>query len=287
MVNAKIDQQIELQDGRMLGYAEYGAPEGVPVFYMHGFPGSRLDYLLCDAGDVAVETNARVIAVDRPGMGLSDFKRGRKMLDWPDDVTELADALQLDRFAVLGFSGGGPYAAACALKMAGRLAATGIACGMGPPDAPGMVDGVSWTLPAKPAIMRRLLLVVTSMGLKRDPDRFLSQSKETFSGTDRQLLDQPEVAQAFVDTVKEALRAGAGGANQDAALYAQPWGFRLEDISADVNLWHGGKDENVPVSVAHYAAEALPNCNARFYEGEGHLTLPYNRIQEILSALVS
>lgn len=104
-------QQLKLQDGRNLGYAEYGAPEGVPVFYFHGFPGSRLDYLFFDAGEAAAGTNARIIAAERPGYDLSDFKRGRSILDWPDDVTELADALQIDRFAVLGISGGGPYAA--------------------------------------------------------------------------------------------------------------------------------------------------------------------------------
>jgi pimeloyl-ACP methyl ester carboxylesterase len=287
MTGTRIDQQFELKDGRRLGYAEYGAPEGVPVLYMHGFPGSRLDYLLVNAGDdAAVGANARIIAGDRPGMGLSDVKRRRKLLDWPDDVTELADALQFDRFSVLGYSGGGPYAAACAFKIPGRLSATGIACGMCPPDAPGMVDGVSWTLPGKASLMRQLLLMMTSMGLQREPERFLSQSKETFSGPDRQPLDRPEVAQLFMYTVKEALRPGSGGANQDAGLYARPWGFRLEETTADVNLWHGGRDEDVPLSVSRYAADALPNCKARFYEGEGHLTLPHNRMKVILSALV-
>jgi pimeloyl-ACP methyl ester carboxylesterase len=152
MANKRIDQQIKLQDGRMLGYAEYGAPRGMPVFYFHEFPGSRLDYLLFDAGDVAMETNARIIAVDRPGMGLSALMRGRQILDWPDDVTELADALQIDRFAVLGISGGGSYAAACAFRITGRLIATGLVCGMGPSDAPGMKDGVSWPFPGSPRL---------------------------------------------------------------------------------------------------------------------------------------
>ena len=106
MATDKTNQQIKLKDGRMLGYAEYGAPEGKPVFYFHGFPSSRLDWPLFDTDAIAARLNARIIAVDRPGMGLSDFKRARKLLDWPDDVIELADALQVDRFAVLGISGG-------------------------------------------------------------------------------------------------------------------------------------------------------------------------------------
>ena len=144
---------IKLKDGRLLGYAEYGAPEGKPVFYFHGFPGSRLDWLLCDAS-AAAELNIRIIAIDRPGMGLSDFKRGREILDWPDDVVELADVLQVDRFAVLGISGGGPYACACAFKISERLTTTAIVCGMGPSEAPGAKEGISWFYPGKPSVIR-------------------------------------------------------------------------------------------------------------------------------------
>jgi len=287
MTNKRTRQQITLQDGRVLGYAEYGAPEGVPVFYFHGFNGARLDYLLADTGDAATAANARIIAADRPGTGLSAFKRGRQILDWPDDVTELADALHIERFAVLGISGGGPYAAACAFNIPERLTLTGIVCGMGPADAPGMKDGISWTLPGQPSIIRRFILMLTSMGVRKDPDQFLSRSKEMVSEVDRQLLDQPEVAQAFVDVLQEAFRSGIGGVNQEAALYARPWEFRLQDIIAKVHLWHGEQDKNVSVSVGHYVADAIPNCNARFYKEEGHLTLPHNRIREILNTLVS
>lgn len=287
MTDGKTDQQIKLRDGRMLGYAEYGAPEGTPVFFFHGFPGSRLDYHLVDGGDAAVETNARIIAADRPGYGLSGFQRGRTMLDWSEDVSELADALGIDRFAVLGISGGGPYAAACAFKIPERLTATGIVCGMGPSDAPGMKDGASWTIPGKPFLVRMLILMLTSMGVRKDPDQFLSRSMDTFSEPDRLLFDQPELAKAFIGGLQEAFRSGIGGANRDAALYAPPWRFSLEDISAQVHLWHGEQDNNVPVSVGRYVADTIPNCNAQFYREEGHLTLPYKRMRQVLSALVS
>ena len=286
MENKKMDQQIELQDGRVLGYAEYGAPDGVPVFYFHGFPSSRLDWQFFDCEDPVTELNARIIAADRPGFGLSDSQRGRRMLDWPADVAALADALQIDRFAVLGVSGGGPYAAACAIKIPGRLTRTGLVCGMGPADAPGMQDGSSWAIPGQFSLMRRLILMLTSMGLSRDPDQFLSRSLETFSEPDRQLLDQAELAQVFVEGMQEAFRSGIGGANHEAGLYTQPWGFQLQEIDAEVHLWHGGLDNNVPISVGRFVADAIPNCNARFYEEDGHLTLPHNRMKEILGALV-
>jgi pimeloyl-ACP methyl ester carboxylesterase len=266
---------------------EYGAPEGVPLFYFHGFPGSRLDYLFFDAGEAAMEANARIVAADRPGYGLSSFQRGRRILDWPDDVNALADALQIDHFVVLGISGGGPYAAACAFKIPGRLIATGIVSGMGPPGAPGMKDGASWTLPGTPSLIRRLVLMLTAMGLQRDPDRFLDRSREAFSKLDARLLEQPDLAKVFVAGLQEAFRAGIGGANRDAALYAQPWGFQLQDVSAEVHLWHGEQDANVPVAVGHKVAQSLPNCNAKFYKEEGHLTLARNRITDILGKLVT
>ena len=214
-----IDRQIELQDGRMLGYVEYGVPDGVPVFYFHGFPSSRLDWLFFDAEDPVTELNARIIAPDRPGFGLSDLQRGRRLLDWPADVAALADALQINRFAVLGISGGGPYAAACAFGIPERLTRAGIVCGMGPADAPGAQDGTSWTIPGQFSLMRRLTLMLTSMGLTRDPDQFMARSRETFSGPDRQLLDQPELAKAFIEGMREAFRTGIGGANHEAGLY--------------------------------------------------------------------
>ena len=106
---ARITRQVKFSDGRLLGYDEYGNPDGQPLFFLHGSPGSRLDWLFLDPDSAAAELNARVIAVDRPGRGLSDFQNGREIVDWPDDVSELADALQLDQFALLAISGGGPY----------------------------------------------------------------------------------------------------------------------------------------------------------------------------------
>lgn len=109
------NQQIKLRDGRLLGYAEFGDADGEPILCFHGAHSSRLSGKVL--APVATRLNARVIDVDRPGFGLSDFKSGRQISDWPDDVIELADALRLNRFAVLGLSLGGAYAAACGLRI--------------------------------------------------------------------------------------------------------------------------------------------------------------------------
>jgi len=285
----RTNQQVRLKDGRMLGYAEYGAPEGKPVFYFHGHPGSRLDWPgIVDSADSAKELNARIIAADRPGYGLSDFKSGRQILDWPDDVVELADALQLDRFAVLGYSGGGPYAAACAFKIPERLTATAIVSGMGPVDAPGTKDGFSWIYAGKGPVTRRLMLMMTSVGLRKKPDQFISKMEESLKGPDKELiLDKPEMLKSTLDSFNEALRQGIAGAHQEAGLYTQPWGFQLEDITAEVHLWHGEEDDNVLISVGRYVAGAIPNCQASFIENEGHLTLISKYVRNVLGTLTA
>ena len=289
MATDRTNKQIKLKDGRMLGYGEYGAPDGKPVFYFHGHPGSRLDWLLFDADDSAMELNARIIAVDRPGTGLSDFKPDREILDWPDDVIELADVLQLDRFAVLGISGGGPYAAACAFKLPGRLTATAIVCGMGPSEAPGAKEGMSWIYAGKTPEERRQMLMGMASLIRENPDQLVSQMKQApFPELDKVLMDQPEVSKMIVDlTFGEALRSGIDGVDQDAALYARPWGFQLQDITAEVYLWHGEPDINVPVSVGRYVADAIPNCHATFFPAEGHFSIARNHIREILNIMVA
>ena len=287
MLTDRANQQIKLRDGRSLGYAEYGTLEGKPVFYFHGFPSSRIDWPLFDTDAIAARLNTRIIAADRPGYGLSDFKHGRRILDWPDDVVELADALQVDRFAVLGISGGGPYALACAHRIPGRLTTTASVCGMGPSDAPGANDGTAMLLPGKSALMRKLLLILMAMGLRRNPDRFLSQMKDAVAEPDKLLLAQPDVVQTFIYSMREAFRSGTRGASWDAVLYKRPWGYQLQDISVQIYLWHGELDTQVPVSVGQYVADAVPDCRAKFLPNEAHLSLAHNHIEEILSILVA
>ncbi|KAE9566593.1 hypothetical protein CGMCC3_g17262 [Colletotrichum fructicola] len=132
---------LTLPDGRKLGYSQYGLSTGKPIFYCHGLPGSRVE-----AGhlhEAALETGARIIATDRPGMGLSTFQTGRTLLDHPKDLEHLASHLKINEYGVMGVSGGGPYALACARAMPrDKLKAVAIVCGIGPPDI-GM-SGAGW-----------------------------------------------------------------------------------------------------------------------------------------------
>src|SRR6476661_2822678 len=133
---------IRLPDGRALGFAEWGDPAGRPVFLFHGTPGSRLSRHPDESQ--ARAQGVRLITVDRPGYGLSDPLPRRRLLDWPADVAALAAALRLERFALVGVSGGGPHALACAYACPDRVTAVALIGGAGPMDDPVALRQMMW-----------------------------------------------------------------------------------------------------------------------------------------------
>ena len=283
-------ETLRLEDGRLLGYAGYGDPEGWPIFYFHGFPGSRLEAQLADR--VAARMGIRLIALDRPGFGLSDFKPRRTIFEWPDDVVKIADALGINRFATIGVSGGGPYAAACALKIPQRLTAVAIVCGLGPLDTPNGTDRMIRTnhliffLGRRLPWLAKISLWRIAYQVRRNPEGTLRRMIVALPDPDKAVLARPEVKTAMKDNVVEAFRGGSRGAAYELLLYTRPWGFLLEDIATRVNLWHGEQDVSVPPTMGQYQARTIPNCRAIFYPGEGHFSLVINHMEEVLSGLL-
>jgi len=287
-----MNQRIRLRDGRQLGFAEYGRSDGLPLIYFHGWPSSRLEPRAMNKR--CAELGFRMIAPDRPGLGLSDFKPGRDIPSFCDDVRQLADHVGLGRFAVLGVSGGGPYAAACAAKMPDRITATLLVCSVGPSDAPDAMQNMvainRWLL----AMARRFprftecigglcLRVIWGKGNQALPKGIEAR----LPPSDRKALESPELRQSLTDSSIEALRNGARAATLDGLLYGRPWGFSLEEIQSRVFLWHGESDIIVPVSMGRHLAKNIPDCQAQFYLEDGHFSLPYNRLTEILERAVS
>jgi pimeloyl-ACP methyl ester carboxylesterase len=283
-------ETLRLEDGRLLGYAVYGDPEGWPIFYFHGFPGSRLEAQLADR--VAARMGIRLIALDRPGFGLSDFKPRRTIFEWPDDVVKIADALGINRFATIGVSGGGPYAAACALRIPQRLTAVAIVCGLGPLDTPNGTDRMIRTnhliffLGRRLPWLAKISLWRIAYQVRRNPEGTLRRMIVALPDPDKAVLARPEVKTAMKDNVVEAFRGGSRGAACELLLYTRPWGFLLEDIATRVNLWHGEQDVSVPPTMGQYQARTIPNCRAIFYPGEGHFSLVINHMEEVLSGLL-
>jgi pimeloyl-ACP methyl ester carboxylesterase len=289
---ANTDLTIRLPGGRRLGYAEYGDPAGKPVLHFHGTPDSRLEGTLPGAAEAATRLGVRLVLPDRPGIGLSDFKPGRTILDWPEDVLTLADALHLERFALMGLSGGGPYAAACACKIPQRLTRVGIVSGVAPPDMPGAMellsktsDGQAVKLGSKAPWLLRLLLAYTVFQFRRDPHKLVAQTASEVSPPDQAALARPDVAETVVRMTAGAFQQGARGAAWDYTLFSRPWGFALGDIHLPVYLWHGEDDWICPVEMGRYMAQGIPGCQATFYPGEGHISLVVNHFAEILEVV--
>ncbi len=277
---------IQLADGRTLSYAEYGRPNGTPVFLFHGTPGSRLMGRM--GHNAAADRNVRLIAPDRPGFGRSSFQRARTILNWTEDVVQLAASLEIERFAVLGVSGGGPYAAACAMKIPERLTAAGIVSGIAPVRK-STLRGMSrinrsQLLMARrlPPLFRAQWAVLNLLG-QRYPERMLSGT--TKAAPDREILARDEVRDSFIADMHEAMATGSHGVAHEMGLFAKPWGFRLEDITMPVKLWHGESDRTVPVAMGRYQAKAIANCTATFIPDAGHLWIVDN-FGTVLSSLV-
>jgi pimeloyl-ACP methyl ester carboxylesterase len=287
----KENQQIELSDGRKLGYAEYGDLNGKPIFHFHGYYGSRLEARML--AYKAKEHGVRLISVERPGMGLSDFQPKRTLLDWPSDLLELADHLNLEKFIVEGISGGGPYAAVCAFKIPDRLLSCGIIAGMGPIEM--TTKGMKRSNRILFFLVRRIplifnLLMEREMKELNNPEKAKKSMEKAIKNLpepDQIVMKDPNFLELFIEESKEAFRQGREGPVYEGRMYVKPWGFNLRDITPQlpVHLWHGELDINVPISMGRRMSELIPNCTPKFYPNEAHLSVAINKIDDILETL--
>ncbi|MCK5632088.1 alpha/beta hydrolase [Candidatus Bathyarchaeota archaeon] len=286
-------QTIQLSDSRLLGYAEYGPPTGVPLFYFHGYPGSRLEAVIVEPE--SKDLNAHLIAIDRPGMGLSDYQNKRRILDFPRDVQELAAHLQLTNYGVLGVSGGGPYALACAHQIPSSiLTGCAIVSGSGPYylTKDGLDRGEKTILSIArnfPWIFRFLLWLQLGRNVN-DMDWWKKNYRKLgakLPKSDEEVFRNKHVEESIITKSVEAFRQGGKGLVTDFKLYSEDWGFKLSEIpfETEVSIFHGEMDRNVPVSIARFLSSKIPNCRTRFYHDEGHLSVLKNRFGAIIEAL--
>lgn len=281
--------KISLPDGRTLAYAEYGDPAGYPLIWCHGNPGSRREADLLEP-TLLHRARVRAIVPDRPGMGLSTWRNQRTLVEWTTDLAALTAALHIERFALLGMSGGAPYALACVRAMPHRITRTGIVSGIGPLDALDAAarreQGVSYFMMARRSYWQvRFVAWLMARGLHK-PDKFMAQVMESLPPADQKVLSDPRTRQSFLNLLHEAFRQGVRGVAWDATLIARPWGFSLREIKLPVNIWHGDADRNAPLAMGGYMAEQLPNSYLHILPGEGHFSAAVRHMPTILRTLV-
>jgi pimeloyl-ACP methyl ester carboxylesterase len=283
---------MTLPDGRRLGFAEFGDPAGQPVLFVHGWGDSRLTRHPDDS--IASQLGIRLIGVDRPGAGLSDFKPGRRLVDFGQDVAVLMNGLGIETFPVLGWSGGGPHAAACAYALPTRVRRLSIVCGFSPLRADAgkgeLRRDLRWSLP-----LLRWAPWVAKVAFSRLPAQYRRNPAKAFERqfgrimppSDQRILSQPGVRLALQAGAVEASRSGARGLAHDlVVLFGQPWGFEPRHITVATDLWFGDADPLVPAAMGRYLAAQIPNAELRLLPGEGHLLL-LGRWREVLQSVVN
>ena len=277
-----------LPDGRNLGWLELGPLDGEPVFAFHGTTGSRWNFTVDDGPIVAA--GVRLIALDRPGYGLSSFHRGRRLESWSDDVAFLADHLGLTQFSVMGWSGGGPHAAVCARFLPARVRAAAIVSGVAPLADPGSEEGMMpinrriTTLARRaPLALWPLLGVASALG-KRWPERALQGFIKQLPAPDAAVLERADVRDAFLRDFRHASPTTGRAGAQDFRLFARDWGFKLEDIAVPVDIWQGDADRNVPPAHGRRQADCIPGAVLHEIPGEGHVLL-FDHMPDILGEI--
>ncbi len=284
-------RMINLADGGHVAVQEYGVKNGVPVFFFHGWPSSRTMAQITE--DAARELGVRIISIDRPGIRDSAFQANRTLLDWPPLLRAVAMELQIDRFRILAVSGGAPYAYATGWAIPERVEAIAIASGAPPiaelKDRSGLLRLYNRMLAlhdSQPGVLRAMFHLARPFAAMKLPRRVRPLLLKFLQPCDAKVLRDSQSFEACFESARQAWKKSSAGIMADAEIYAKPWGFRLEEVTVPVRLWHGMKDRSFASSVAEEVAERLPNCELRLVEGAGHYSLPIRHVREILEDLV-
>ena len=281
---------VQLRDGRSIGFADWGDPDGVPVLHLHGTPGSRLTFDFVD--EPAHTLGVRVIAPDRPGIGLSTGKPGYSLVDVARDIAELADALGLERFAMVAWSGGGPYALATAAELHDRVSALAMVAPAGLLDTRAARKGMSaldragWLLSMyMPALGAPLLGSAMRWSLKHPVNATKSFASKLPRAEMELLASLPPNVEGPIIGSAEAGRQGGRGIVDDYRAISQPWTFQPEAVRVPVHFWHGDDDQYVPLHVSQNLAALIPNARLTILPGSGHL-IALSHAEQILTDLL-
>ena len=274
---------IKLRNGNNIGYAIYGNKKNFPIFYFHGWPGSRFEL----KNIPLKKKKCFIIALERPGYGISDPISKFKILDWPKIVLEVANKLKIKKFSIIGVSGGAPFALACANTIKNkRLKSIAIVCALAPNKAKGMDKGrvgMLLNLGRKPFISWLIFNFLRMRLLNGNLEKSFNKWKNKISLPEIDLkLFTIDRGKRLMENFKEAVKHGTKGVHRDANLYSNYWGFKLKNIKKKIFVWHGDKDLTVPIITNKYYKKKLKNKEIFIKPNEGHFSICYNFMNDII-----
>ena len=278
MIEAEKVRFLKLSNGRKLAYSEYGYTKGFPVFFFHGSPGSRLEAIHTDKP--GIKYNFRIISPDRPGMGKSDFQKNRTWLDWPNDVLELAAHLEIEKFGIIGASGGNPPLLACAYQIPNNIQFT-VDMGGWVPNIDGKlyrhlapIERTFGRTIKIPVIFRVFYRIMGFLVSRQEGEKLINNFKSSMCETDKQMIaEDHETTEFLANDVKESFRQGSKGPALDALLQYRDWGFDLREISIPVHIYHGTEDKFVPIQFSEALSKILPHSTLKTYPELGHFSI--------------
>jgi pimeloyl-ACP methyl ester carboxylesterase len=262
-VDASVDRTLLLRDRRTLGWAEYGDPNGRPVVAVHGSPDSRRIWALVDAG--AQRHGLRLVCPDRPGFGLSDPNPAHSVLGWVDDLRQLVERVELDRFAVIAISGGGEYACALAWRMPEGVSGLGLFSVIGPLHDKGAKVGMNRPVKAVYALARYAPFVLRPLGwamvraAQRDPAKAAARVASSRPPEDRSVFERHEVRAALLANIPEQFR-DVDSILRELRIAVRPWPVPLAEIDVPTHVWQGGRDDVHTPAMAERLVAAIPQA---------------------------
>lgn len=287
----KLEGNIAVTEDRQIGFAEFGHPQGRAVFWLHGTPGARRQ-IPAEARAFAEQQKIRLIGIDRPGIGSSTPHQYANVLAFAEDLRVIADTLGIDRMAVVGLSGGGPYALACAAAMPERIVGAGVIGGVAPTVGPDAIAGGLMKLGSRVAPFLEFaggpirLAAGTLIRFVRpvaDPALYLYAAVSP--APDRRMLVRPEFRAMFLDDLLNGSRKQLAAPFADVVVFARDWGFRLDEVKVAVRWWHGDCDHIIPFDHGQHCVTCLPDAHLYHLPGESHLG-GLGQAQDILASML-
>jgi pimeloyl-ACP methyl ester carboxylesterase len=287
----KLEGNIAVGDDRQIGFAEFGDPQGRAVFWLHGTPGARRQIPM-EARFYAEQRQIRLIGVDRPGIGSSTPYQYDTISAFAEDLRTIADTLGIDRFEVIGLSGGGPYTLAAAAAMPDRVVAGGVLRGVAPVrGADAIGGGVSTLISAAAPVVAvagaplRLAASQLIRLIRPLAEPALYAYARISPEADRRLLVRPEFKAMFLDDLLNGSRKQLAAPFADVVVFARDWGFRLDEVKVPIRWWHGDRDHIVPFEHGQHVVSRLPDAQLTHLPGESHLA-GLGRAEEILGTMI-